>query len=317
MSEAVNHHYVPQFYLRNFAEGIGRQARIVAFDAKTGKKFPTAVRNVASQRNFNRIEAEGFHPNFIETESAQVESQIAPRLQEVITSRSFPSEEHKLMVMELAATMSARNPGLRRNLAAFQSDIAKRMLSLSLQSKERWEAERDRMPPDEVPECTYEEIKQFFDQGGFDIEIDQTHLIQQELEMVRTVFGCLVRRNWCFLSNSEGADFITSDYPTVLTWTSAMSVGPYSPGHGLAGTRVILPLTPTLAILGQFEAAPNFLILAPDRVTEINTNVARHALRQLYARNDTFRLNLKSRLNVMGRELAMAIHAEKRQSARE
>lgn len=50
MAAKVNHHYIPQFYLRGFSEGVGRQARVFTFDQGSKKVFPTIVRNVGSNK---------------------------------------------------------------------------------------------------------------------------------------------------------------------------------------------------------------------------------------------------------------------------
>ena len=101
MAEKANHHIVPQFYLRNFATGSGRKARITAFESKTGLSFKTAVRNVGAIRHFNRIEVQGQDPNALENALAEVEAQIAPALDAVIAAASFPTENHKELVDEI------------------------------------------------------------------------------------------------------------------------------------------------------------------------------------------------------------------------
>ena len=47
MAQKANHHIVPQFYLRSFAEqGLDRRARITAFDSDTGE----FLRNLGPER---------------------------------------------------------------------------------------------------------------------------------------------------------------------------------------------------------------------------------------------------------------------------
>jgi hypothetical protein len=62
-----NHHIVPQFYLRNFANGVGRKARFTAFERETGRSFGAVVRDVAATRHFNRIKTDdGTDPDALE-----------------------------------------------------------------------------------------------------------------------------------------------------------------------------------------------------------------------------------------------------------
>ncbi len=77
MAEAHNHHFVPQGYLRSFAEGVGRQARIVAVDRVERKVFRTKVRNIGAARDFNRVDIDGVDPNALEAAFAEFEGPAA------------------------------------------------------------------------------------------------------------------------------------------------------------------------------------------------------------------------------------------------
>jgi hypothetical protein len=57
------HHYVPQFYLRRFAD----KGRFWVFDKKTGRTFQADVKNVAAERYFHRI------PEFVGTDADALE----------------------------------------------------------------------------------------------------------------------------------------------------------------------------------------------------------------------------------------------------
>ena len=118
MAEAHNHHFVPQAYLRAFAEGTGRQARIWAFDRVDGKASPTLVRNVASWRDFNRTEAGGVDLNTLEQAFGHIEGSAAAALQRIQEAGSFAVEEDRLFALNLIAFLSV---GLE--LKAFQSAL--------------------------------------------------------------------------------------------------------------------------------------------------------------------------------------------------
>lgn len=94
MGVKANHHYVPQFYLRGFSDGVGRKARLFAVDLDEKKSFKPSVRNVGSKRNFNRVELEGVDPNQLEDELAEHETIFASHLADVIEKRSFPTSAH-------------------------------------------------------------------------------------------------------------------------------------------------------------------------------------------------------------------------------
>lgn len=306
MGAKANHHYVPQFYLRNFAEGVGRQARVVFFDNDTHHLGQTLVRNVGSQRYFNRIEADGKDPDYLEDALAKLEGEMAGPLVEVVAAREFPSDEHFTYVMNLAALLSVRNPRLRGQMERFHQDIAERVLGIVTSSKDIWQHQIRKMKDDGVElsaDVSYEEVKRFRDKKRYTIGIDQTHLIGVEFEMVPTVLETLANRNWCFASAPSGSQYITSDDPVVLEWADSSMDGPYPAGHGLHGTRVVFPLSSEVALVGQFEDVPARIYHVDAQVTSVNTVIARNARRQIYAKTSDFRVNLRDQANIVGTDL--------------
>ncbi len=76
MNEARAHHYVPQSYLTNFTTG----GKLFAVDLTTGKHFATNPKNVAQERDFNRIESDKVAPDCLEKQYAEFEGKVAPIL---------------------------------------------------------------------------------------------------------------------------------------------------------------------------------------------------------------------------------------------
>ncbi|NUB43861.1 DUF4238 domain-containing protein [Fertoebacter nigrum] len=307
MATKANHHYIPQFYLRGFSAGIGRQAQVFVFDSDTKKSFTTLVRNIGSRRHFNRVEAHGVGPNHIEDAMSKIEAEIAPHLQQVIEAQAFPGPEHFNSIMNLMALLSVRNPRLRGNMSDFHKDVVERIMGLSVSTNDIWESQIRKMRESGVPvkeDVTYDEMKRFHEERNYEIVIDQTHLITLELKMVEPVLEQLSRRSWCFARAPKGHQFITCDDPTVLSWTDKVKQpNPWSPGHGLQNTIVMFTLSPELALVGLFEDLPQRSDYRPEQVVALNTAVARHSRNQIYARDGGFMLHLKDGQFVRSDEL--------------
>lgn len=306
MGAKANHHYVPQFYLRNFAEGVGRKARVAFFDNQTRKLDHTLVRNVGSERYFNRVEAEGQHPDAIEDALAKLEGEMAGPLADVISAKAFPSDEHFTYVMNLIALLSVRNPSIRGRMEKFHQDIAEAILGTVTSSKDIWESQTRQMKADGIElsgSVTYEDVKRFRDEKRYTIVIDQTHLIGVEFEMVEPVLETLANRNWCFATAPRGTQYITSDDPVCLEWANELAGSNDPLGHGLRGTSLVFPLSSEVMMIGSFEEIAARLIHSEGQVTSVNTVVARNSRRQIYARDAEFRLNLRNHQNVRGSDL--------------
>ena len=70
---ARNHHYLPQGYLGAFTNTGTREGQLYVFDLVTRRSFRTRPRNVAAEKDFNRFEANGYSPDFLETSLSGVE----------------------------------------------------------------------------------------------------------------------------------------------------------------------------------------------------------------------------------------------------
>ncbi|NTE84804.1 DUF4238 domain-containing protein [Agrobacterium tumefaciens] len=311
MSDTVNHHFIPQFYLRGFSDAVDRRkAQVYVFDQSTKKSFRTLVRNIGARRNFFRIEVEGFDPNHVEDGMAEIEGEIAPRLAEVIETKSFPSDDHFTSVMLLMGNVAVRNPRFRSMLEDLHIKVASGMMRMSLQDKDRYHDLIRQAREGGAPirdDISYEDMKAFIDRGEYRIAIDQTYLIGLELDAVPTIVEQLARRSWAFASAPAGSTFTTCDDPVVLAWADGKDRGPYSPGFGLEGTIVMFPIAPELALIGLFVKQPPNRAFRRDQVADMNTSMAKNATKQLYARDGEFELHTRTESYTRGKDLAAAL----------
>ncbi|HWV17668.1 MAG TPA: DUF4238 domain-containing protein [Rhodocyclaceae bacterium] len=104
------------------------------------KTFVTAPRNVASARDFNRIDADGVDANHIESSYADFEGAAARALVQMDEKRGFGDEEEHNLVLNLIALFSVRNPRMRENMRQFHEQVAKQIMSLTVATKERYES---------------------------------------------------------------------------------------------------------------------------------------------------------------------------------
>src|SRR5215813_3574148 len=108
MAIARKHHYVPQLYLSGFANAAGQ---LYAVNARDRKSFRTTPENVAAERDFNTVEAEGIPPDALEKELAKLESEIAPGIKRIRETASFgENRKDREDAINLIALMSLRNP---------------------------------------------------------------------------------------------------------------------------------------------------------------------------------------------------------------
>lgn len=318
MAEKANHHFIPQFYLRGFSPpGDRRKAQVFVFDKHTKKTFRTLVRNVGSRRHFFRINAEGFDPNHIEDGMAEIETDLAAHLAEVIEANEFPTDAHFSSIMLLMGNVAVRNPRFRSMLEDIHTRIVGGMMHMLLQDKNRFDDSVRQARESGVPirgDMNYEDIKAFIDMKEYKIVIDHTYLVGLELSSVPTVVEQLARRNWCFVSAVKGSTFATCEDPVVLSWVDGNDMRPFSPGFGLVNTIVMFPLTPELALVGMFKKMPDQRIYERDQVAAFNTSIAKNATKQLYRADGMFELHFRTEPFVRAKDLGAAFARQARQN---
>ncbi|MGV2019271.1 DUF4238 domain-containing protein [Agrobacterium sp. 22-223-1] len=315
MAEKANHHFIPQFYLRNFSAGCDRRkAKVFCYDQSTRKSFETLVRNVGSRRHFFRIDVEGFDPNHIEDGMAEIEGEISGHLAEAIGAKDFPSGAHFSSIMLLMANVAVRNPRFRSMTEGFHLQIAHRMMATMLKDKDHFDDSIKQARENGAPirdDITYDEMKDIVARGLFKIAIDQTYLIGLELQAVPTALEQLARRSWSFVSAAPGSSYATSDDPVILDWVDGVQ-RPFSPGFGLTNTIVMFTISPELTLIGLFVQQPAQREHRRDQVAALNTSIARYATKQLYGRDGSFEIHTRTEAYIRGWDLGAALERQAR-----
>lgn len=300
-SQARNHHWIPQCYLKGFAKNRSKNAQLFVVDAIERKVFQTIPRNVASARDFNKIEVEGVPADHIESSLSQFEGQVSKALIRLCENRQFGDAEDHNLILNLIALLAVRNPLMRENMRQFQERVIKQMMSMTVANEAHYDAtfkkavqNGDVAAPDN--EVSYERMRDFVEQEQYTIEVPTTRHVKQELKLVDTVLPLLGARKWLLLrAPADAGGFITSDHPVVLQWSERKDRGMFSsPGFGLKGTEVLFPLSNELAMLGVFDGREGVTDVSPDVVAQVNGIIIYYGHRQIYARDNRFRYALAS-----------------------
>lgn len=289
---ARNHHYVPQCYLRGFARNRSKKAQLFVVDLQEGKAFPTRPRNVAAQRDYNRIEIPGKDPNLVEEGYAAFEAKLAPALVRLDEKGDFASDDDKYLVLELIAILVSRNPGFRESRRSGYAQVAKVMGNMLVATEERYESQMSAAQKAgflKEPPLPYEEMRSFIEEERYTIEVSTTSHVAMELKLLEHIRKRIHARGWTLMkAPTQGAGFVTSDHPVVLTWDEPERKH-LPPGFAHKDTSVFFPVSKNFALLGRFDSPEHPPIeLDEAGVSRVNTGTVLHALRQVYAESDRF-----------------------------
>jgi len=297
---ARRHHYISQCYLKAFAVDRRKgSSQLHVFARESRKTFVTATENVGLERDFNRVDVDGEAPDAFEKMLSGFESDLASALERTIEAETFQTRADYEVILNFIALLAIRNPRHRESVRDIHEQILKKMLGLSLATKERWEKhERDMEAAGYKPRepiQTYEEVKAFYKSDNYKINLDTGYHIGLELKSFEAILPHLIGRGWMMMkAPKDSGGFITSDHPVSLTWRAQKDRGFFnSPGFGHAETQVIFPLSPKLALAGAFEMKDETREIPREYVAMTNGHTAIASTRQAFARDMHFRYQLR------------------------
>jgi hypothetical protein len=287
---ARKHHYVPQCYLKGFSITRGKTRQVIVFDRVSKRAFPASIADVAAERDFNTVDLEGQAPDAFELGMAAFESELAPALERIITSRSLKNEEDRIYLMNLIGNVAIRNPSQRENMRDFHERIAKAIMNVATATPERWASQVKKATAAGYirPELDtdYEKMKSFLERGEYTIEVPNERHIVNEMSSLDAILPYLVNRKWVLIkAPADSGGFVTSDQPVCLIWSDPTR---QPAGFGLRGTEVIFPISNRLAAIGAFELDEAERDASERFVAEINGLIIAYSRRQVYARDQHF-----------------------------
>jgi hypothetical protein len=295
---ARQHHYVPQCYLNGFVAD-RKKPKLFAVDFRERRSFSPHPRNVASERDFHRIEADGHPPDALENAFSGFETELDEALRRIVAARSIKSENERAYLFNLIGLIATKNPRLRKMFRDAHERTVKILLDLATATPERWRsqvnmAQKGSFLPSDF-DAEYEKMRDFVQRDEYKIETETSMHLAIELGMFDKVLPFIFGRKWLlFRAPADATGFITSDHPMCLMWSDPAQRGGHPPGLGLPNTQLLFPISTELAIIGSFEFDESDEIDADEQlVAQINGSIILHASRQIYARDDTFPYMMK------------------------
>lgn len=292
MAAPRKQHYVPQFYLRGFAN---QKGQLFVVDANERKKFITSPQNIAAKRDFNRVDAPGIEPDAVERALANFESNIAPGVEHVRKDAAFKDAADRNSVVNLICALALRNPRKRQNIDRFAGDTLQIMAEMTFASKERWESVLAQMKADgawkDGDETDYDTLKKMVDEKQFKFRLAKEFQVGLEIDHFDGMLPYFDARRWRIMkAKPNTGGFVTTDHPVCLRWSKAENRGQlFAPGYGLPDTDILFPLSSELGLIGRFDGNEDVVEADVFTVGSYNSTVMGCASSQIYSADDQYR----------------------------
>ncbi len=288
--EARHHHYLPQCYLRGFLPSGQKKPNLVVLDLKRRNIFETSTRNIAGERDFNRIEVDNVRHDKIENDLSFFEKEVASAIKQLEQDYNLRNESTYAVIMNLIALITIRNPKMRSGWADAMSQVYKMLMGLMLSDKGRWEATLNEMRQDGIEidkNISYEQMKKFYESGEYDIITPTESHIVTEFQGIDAILPYLFQRGWkLVLASEETGPFITCDGPVSIAWKHPDKVPPLyrrcRPGFGMKDAELVFPVTKNIALIGEFETENQIIHATKTLVSAINRRILSFAFSQIY-----------------------------------
>lgn len=287
-------HYVPQFYLRLYAES---QDRLYVFDKHTERSFRANVRDIASTSYFY-----DFHPDI---ENAFQEQVRQGKLDNVDPQILEHAQDPQLVEHALAEFEQAVAPVLDQAVASIratgtitgeQKEVIAEFLAMQLLRTPEF-----RSLFIELAETVWNEIlERDFNLAANNLKVEfdekQASLMHADLLFAPAlrphIAQVLARHIWLIGVNDTDQPLYTSDQP-VVKMPHLADAGVGSPGIELAfplTSRYVLILCERTAFAHLAGSDRTAIILTPDNVTHYNGMQVTQSTRQVFCIADKFAL---------------------------
>lgn len=172
----------------------------MAVDAVAQRHFRTIPRNVASARDFNRIEVAGFCPNHVESSLAGFEGAVDNALERISAARAIRDPLDFNLLLNLVGLLAVRNPGMRESVRLAEEQSTKTFVARTLATRQGFDAAYAAAVRagalDVDDNLSYEEMREFIDHDRYAIEVPTTQYVELELELLDTILPLLGARKW-------------------------------------------------------------------------------------------------------------------------
>jgi len=286
------HHYVPQFYLREFVDPdtpAGQEPYLWVHEPGAGWKR-RAPQNIAEAAGFYAVpDPAGGSSEFVENTLAQIEGVVAPIFRDILAEHELSHQQRAEFATYLAIAQ-LRVPGHIDHVSEAMAELPRTHIAIL--------GEVGKRDPDELKQYL-EHVAQAM--GTPEIATMRPEDFDPEKYRITTspfaAFGASLAHlgdttmyynsmSSTFVISRDAGDFITSDYPVA-------TVDPYRQtvrtGFGMPNAEVSFPLSRTMALVMRWctPGSTCWMIATKEDVEQINCRTAVRA-RQIFAPKPDF-----------------------------
>lgn len=283
------HHFVPQFYLKNFA--VSPTDPVIWVYRRTGTPQKLPIKGIAAVRNLYQvtIAATGEKSERLENIFAELEGDVKPLIDRLVTVDSFISLSAKefSLLSYFMALLYLRGRSFRAKAHNLRIELFKRHLMNEAKDPDSFKAMAHRAGydiGDEQLEVMRHSVSNFDDHFTLTIKRgEDTELLEMMFDLAKQISLLIFNKHWQLYDSTQKI-FVTSDNPlTVMQYKNT----PRADSNIFTNGIVAWPLSPSRCLLlepGRIN--PRIMVSTVDRTTinNVNRTTMFNAHREVYSR---------------------------------
>lgn len=280
MNEPKRHHYLPQFYLKNFC----KNGFLWVYDREDNKyRQQTPINTAVKKKYYTTTGPDGKSHNIIEAVLANIEDKTKYIIEKIDIKKSINLED-KCILAIFIAFLYGRVPEFEIKINELTEKLLKRYNKLAIPNEKKAEIIIRQFANDKDQEnMSPKKLLDFVRNENYRIKVPRQHSLKTMYFLAREFPLIFIQMDWQFWYSSKNSSFITSDNPFVVSRPQNYH-GPY--GIGTKGAKKLIPLTQKVCLVmcDKGEGVINKQISSKD-VTNINGLIALECNRFLISKD--------------------------------
>ena len=286
MNIPKRHHYLAQWYLKNFTD---KEGYFWIFDRKKNEYRKQTPKNIALQINYYTfLDKDGKKNVEIENFFSIIEGKTKPIVTK-INSRTPINLNEKIILATFISYQKMRVPDFEKKYNESYEKMLKKFNELITSSKEKATLfiKRYEKATGKKANITPEKLIDFIQGDRYYVKVPRGRSLQAMLNIGKDLISFFLNMDWVFLQSPKKSSFVTSDNPVIL-----VPPGNYDPnsfdGVGIItpGAKNIIPLSQrTCLVMADYGQRILWRVANQKEVRVINLFLAINSNRLLIARD--------------------------------
>lgn len=243
MNNPKRHHYLPQFYLKNFC----KNGFLWVYDRHNNEyRQQTPINTALKKKYYTTTGPDGRSHNEIEAVLANIEGETKHIIEKINEKKSIDLEE-KCILAIFIAFLYVRVPEFEMEINELTEKFLKRYNKSIIPNEKKAENIIKQFAKTKDQEnLSPKKMLDFVKNENYDIKVPREHSLRLMYFLAREFPIIFIQMDWQFWYSSKSSLFITSDNPFIVISPQNYN-GPY--GIGTKGAKKLIPLNQKICLV--------------------------------------------------------------------